>query len=164
MPEEIIDNEGTENEAQPEQQEQQTFTQEQVNELVGKARKAARSKFAEENEALKSEISAAKGDIEAIRAENEALKAEKQRAEWKRQAANEHGVPSSLVRGESLEEMQEHAKALSAALITARGSRYTPVAETGGAKAPAITADYIRGIKDNDERLKMRAAHPELFK
>ncbi|MFC2626586.1 MAG: helicase, partial [Parascardovia denticolens] len=48
------------------------------------------------------------------------LKTKQQQAEWKTQVSKETGVPADLLRGNSLEELQEHGKALQKALADQR--------------------------------------------
>lgn len=54
--------------------------------------------------------------IKQLETENAAYKTAAQRREWVAQVSKETGVPANLLRGDSLEAIQEHAAALNEAL------------------------------------------------
>lgn len=94
----------------------------------------------------------------AASAEAEQLKAEKQLAEWADQVSRETGIPSAVIRGNSLEEMQQHAEAIKATM-----SLYPTVGDTNKPASKPMTLDDIRAIEDPKERRAALIAHPELY-
>ena len=143
-----------------------TFTQEQVNSMVGKARTSEREKHAEEIRQLKEGNETYQRELEELRAANSALLSEKQHAEWRSQAAKEAGVPSALVKGETLEEMQEHAQLLHEALVTASMSnapKYPVVNEGSAPKAAAMSKVDILAIEDAKARKQAILENLDLF-
>lgn len=88
-----------------------------------------------------------------------ALEHERELAEWAKQAAAEAGVPAGIVKGSTLEEMQEHAKAIKAAM-----PGYPVIASDAGPVAtPATTKEEIYRIKDPKARVMALGTHDELF-
>ena len=81
-----------------------------------------------------------------------AYEAKQQQAEWAEQVARETGVPASILRGSSLEELQAHAEAIKAA----GRSIYPPMqdgSKPGPVHFPSKSRKEIAAIKDNRERL-----------
>lgn len=73
------------------------------------ARAKANSHAAKQLEALTAQASAKDADLEALRAKVKAFEHEREVAGWKEQVASDTGVPASLLRGDSLEDLQAHA-------------------------------------------------------
>lgn len=107
------------------QQTPKTFTQEEVNEMMGKVRRETREKYAdydelskkakaydEAQEAAKTELEKAQEAAAKAKAEADALKAEKARADLVAKVAKETGVPASLITGDDEDSMREYAKRL----------------------------------------------------
>lgn len=143
---------------QPGQQER-TFTQEEVNRLVGDARKKVRSQYQGYDE-LKAQAEA-RADYDDVKAELEALKAERARAEVVARVAAEAKLPQqvvSMLSGATEEELATQAAALRSAMPA-----YPVVHDDGEPGKAAVTAEDIRNIRDPRERIRARAAHPELF-
>ena len=79
------------------------------------------------------------------------LEAKQQRAEWAEQVAKETGVPASILRGSTLEELQAHADAIKTA-----APLYPPMqpgAQPGPVHLPGKSRKEIADIKNNRERL-----------
>lgn len=142
------------------------LTQEQINALVGNARKKERAKAAEAIEAANAEVEAAKereaqaqARIDEMQGRIDAMEHERQVAEWAAQAAAETGVPASVLKGDTLEELQAHAAQIRAAMPA------YPVlsADAGEADAPAVTKDDLYAIKDRRARIMAMGQHPEAF-
>lgn len=144
------------------------FTQEEVNALVGGARKKERDKYPnyeeykaafEAQEAAAAEAAETREALGAANARVAELEAERQAREWAEQAASETGVPASILKGSTLEELQAHAEAIRAAMPA------YPVlpADTGESKAPATTKEELYGIKDRNARVMAMGSHPEAF-
>lgn len=105
--------------------EPKTFTQEQVNALVGSARTHERQKYPnyeqykaafEELEKIKegekSDLQKAIERAEKAEGERNALQAEKDKSSWASEVAKATGVPAEVLRGSTKEEMEAHAEAL----------------------------------------------------
>lgn len=103
----------------------QTFTQDQVNVLVGNARKKERAKYenyekykadseklAEIEEANKTDLEKALSRAEQAEKELTALKQTQQIAEWKAEVSKETGVPAEALHGESREALEACAETL----------------------------------------------------
>lgn len=96
----------------------------------------------------------------AERAEAEAaeLNRQKELANAKAQAARLTGVPAEILRGETLEELTEHAEAIKAALPA-----YRSLHDTGDHSSAPVTKEQILAIKNDKERLAAIKANPGLF-
>lgn len=140
---------------------ERTFTQQEVNSLVGAARQKERSKYADYDD-LKAQA-AAHADYDEVVAERDRLKAAEARQALVAKVAAESGVPASLVA--MLDGADEESLAAQAAeLAKALKSKAYPNVDDNGTGKPAITADDIRKMKDPRERIRARAEHPELFR
>ncbi|NMM99334.1 helicase [Bifidobacterium olomucense] len=77
-----------------------------------KDNKAAADELQQLKESQMSEQQKAEAKTAKLQKELDALKAEKQASAWRSQVAEESGLPSNLIVGDSLEAMQQHAKAI----------------------------------------------------
>ena len=80
------------------------------------------------------------------------------------EAAKVAGVDEALLErmsGDTAEEIASNAQALQQSM--AAQSRYPDVPDAGNQSVPPITAEDIRSIKDTRERIRARAANPNLF-
>ena len=127
---------------------EQTFTQEQVNALIGERLKREREKFAgfeeykakaakydEAQEEAKSELQKATERAEKAEAELSALNAEKERYTLMQQVAKDTGLAFeqvSMLNGTTAEELTEQAKA-----FAGMRKAYGAAPDAGSAKAPA---------------------------
>lgn len=139
---------------------ERTFSQAEVNDIVERRLKKERAKHADYDE-LKAAAEAHK-DYDEILKDRDELKASAQRAELVGKVASACGVAPDLVAmlsGTTEEELTTQATALAKAQ---KGKAYPKVDDKGNDKPP-LTADDIRKIKDPRERIRARAAHPELF-
>ena len=144
----------TQQQAEPQQGTgERTFTQEEVNKLVGDARKTVRSQF-EGYEDLKAKA-AAWADYDEVREERDRLAADIARRDLLDKVSAETGVPRTLIHGETEEEMAASAKALSDYIESQRPA-YPE--DKGGAKTAAgPTRESLSDIKDPKKRLMARA-------
>lgn len=145
-----------------------TFTQEEVNALVGKTRKEERAKFSgyEEFKAASERLPELEASLQELAEQLSAANAriadfeqKGQLAEWAEQASRETGVPASVLKGSTLEELQAHAEQIKAAMP----AYPTLPADGGEAKVPAVTKEEIYQIKNREERVMAMGQHPELF-
>jgi hypothetical protein len=108
--------------------EQKTFTQDEVNRLVGKARKEASHKnenyevykqayeeLEQIKESNKSELQKAQDRAAKLETQLKTLKHNEEVQVWKREVASAAGVPADVLRGNTREEIEAHAQALQAA-------------------------------------------------
>lgn len=80
---------------------------------------------------------------------------------WAAKVAEETHVPASVLRGETEEEMREHAKAI----IGSGLSSYGRLPDSGESGSPApVTREQIEAIKDPRERVRVRAQHLDLYR
>lgn len=102
-------------------------------------------------------------DLVARAERAEAALAELQHArdlsEWRDKVSAETGIPASALRGDSEEELREHAKAIRASMPV-----YPQVSEGGGLDSGVpMTKDQILGIRNPAERRAAILANLELF-
>lgn len=142
-----------------------TFTKEQVDEIVKqRLARAKREKPADYDELKKkaaeldeiknqsdSELDKLQGRIDRLESENKSMKHAREVDEWKGEVANETGVPASILRGDTLEELQEHARAVKAAMPA------YPQVDPGKPANAKLTPDQVDAIADPVERVKARA-------
>lgn len=81
---------------------------------------------------------------EQLTSQLESLKTAGQVSEWKTQVSKETGVPVDVLRGSTLEEIQEHAKSVSALLSDVRKPQAPIIPQAG--QQPSKRA--VLGIKD----------------
>lgn len=152
-----------------------TFTQEQVDEIVKK--RVARAKasvpedyeelkkkaaaFDEAEEARKDELTKATEKNDRLQKELDELKAAKKRADEVASLAAQYKVDPDLL-GRMTGDVEDNAKFLSETGV--KRSKYPSVSDDGEGKSAKLTADDIDKIKDPKERIRARAAHPELFR
>lgn len=159
----MADENGTQQ--QTPQQEPKTFTQDEVNELMGKVRRETREKYAdyddlakkakaydEAQEAAKSELEKAQEAAAAAKAEADALRAEKAHAELVAKVSAATGVPASLISGEDEESMTATAKAIAE---FAKASSTTAPADKGGAANGSMhmSDETIRKMTNPSDRV-----------
>ena len=90
-------------------------SQEQLDAIIGKRLAREREKFADYDE-LKEAAQRAARSNEELREQLKVLDEARQRREWVDKVASETGVPADVLRGSTLEELRDHAKALKALL------------------------------------------------
>jgi len=158
-----------------EQAEEKTFTQAELNAIVQRRLGEEKAKY--ENyeelkekahrldqieEESKSELQKATERADSLTAELEALKAANAERELKDKVSAETGVPASLLRGSSEEDLRAQAAAIQGYAQTQR-SGYPKVKDGGEAKTPTLTKADILSIKNEKERLKAIEENIELF-
>ena len=140
---------------------ERTFTQQEVNRMVGDARQKERAKYSDYAD-LKAQAEA-HADYDDVVAERDRLKAAEERSALVAKVAAASGVPVTLVA--MLDGADEEALAAQAAEVAkAIKAKAYPNVDDGGTGKPTITADGIRKIKDTRERIRAIAQHPELFR
>lgn len=140
---------------------ERTFTQQEVNRMVGDARQKERAKYSDYAD-LKAQAEA-HADYDDVVAERDRLRAAKERSALVAKVATASGVPVALVA--MLDGADEETLAAQAAEVAkAIKAKAYPNVDDNGSGKPAITADGIREIKDTRERIRAIAQHPELFR
>lgn len=136
-----------------------TYTSEEVDARIKARIDKQNAKHARETDALHGELAEKSAELEEANERLAKLEHERELREWAKQASAETGVPASVIRGDTLDEMQEHAAQLKAAMPT------YPVlpSDNGEPGTPGITKEEIYQIKDRNERVRAMGAHPELF-
>jgi DNA polymerase III delta prime subunit len=122
------DNVGAENPTIEGSEQEKTFTQEEVNRLVGKARKEASNKnekyemyksayqeLEQIKEANMSELEKAQDKASKLEAELKAIRQEQEVASLRREIAETSGIPAGVLRGNTREEIEAHAEELAKA-------------------------------------------------
>lgn len=140
--------------------------QSEVNRLVGEARRKARAKFEGYDEyKAAAEAHADYDEVVAARdkalADVESLTASIAHRDLVDRVSAATGVPGSLLKGETEEELTASAEAVKA-YAGAQAPAY-PEDKGGGANPSPITRDQIESIKDPVERVRTRAQHIDLY-
>lgn len=151
-----------------------TFTQEEVNAIVGKRLADEKSKFAdyeelktkalkfdEAEEASKSELQKATERAEALQKELEGLKKANEIESVRNKVAQALGVPADLLTGDDEEACTLQANKL---LEFAKKTTYPSMPDGGESHSSTLTKSEILGIKDEKARLKAIRENIELFK
>ena len=71
-------------------------------------------------------------------------------------------MPASIIKGDTLEDMQAHAKAIAEAFDGRQ--LYAPVPEANDKTPKPITREEISAVKNTSERLAMIAENIDLYK
>ena len=142
--------------------------QDEVNRLVGKARREARSKYEGYDEyKAHAEAWADYDEVAAARdkalAEVAALTERMAHRDLVDKVSDETGVPRSLLKGATEEELVASAEAVKAyASAQAPAPKY-PEDKGGGTVPSPITREQIEAIKDPVERVRVRSEHMNLY-
>lgn len=114
-----------------------TFTQEEVDAIVKRRLDRLNGKHATDTDALERRIAELEARNEEATKEANALKAAQELADWQSKASSETGIPASLLRGSTADEVMEHAKAIKAAIRVAPSfsDQGKPVDMNAGARA-----------------------------
>lgn len=153
---------------------EKTFTQAEVDAIVGDRLKRERAKHADYSElkakaarldeieaASKSELEKAVEERDKYKARVEELENEKTRAAEVAEAARKHGVDAELLARMS-GDVEENAAFLKAQMDGAQ--KHGKVPDKGEAHVETVTRESIEAIKDPVERIRARAQHQNLFK
>lgn len=163
-------------ETDPKQTEQdpepRTFTQEEVNEMMGKVRRETREKFADYDElskkakayddaqeAAKTELEKAQEAAAKANEELSALRAEKERNDLAAKVSAATGVPVALITGSDEESMTASANAIAA--FAKATSTAAPVDKGGAAKSQPQSDESIRSMANPLDRVAAYARQYE---
>ena len=169
--------ENTENKVQEEQRtDERTFNQAELNAIVQKRvaevaskyenyeeLKEKAAKFDEAEEAQKTELQKATERADSLKEQLDALTKANAERELKDRISMETGVPASLLRGDSEEDLKAQANAI-LGFANANKASYPQVKDGGETTAPSVTKEQILSIKSDKERLKAIKDNIDLFK
>lgn len=94
-------------------------SQDQLDKIIAKRVARERAKYADYDD-LKAIAEKASATNASLKAEVEALKKASERRGWVDKVAGETGIPAGVLRGDTLEEIQAHAKALGEAFASVK--------------------------------------------
>jgi len=153
---------------------EKTFTQAELDAIVGDRLKRERAKYSDyedlktkaaafdaAEEASKSDLQKANERADALQAELDAMKRARQEQELRDRISQETGVPANLLRGTSEEDLRAQAEAIKGFAQTT--NKYPNVRDAGEARIPAANKADILAIKDERERLQAIRDHIDLF-
>lgn len=152
------------------QEQQKTFTQEDVNRIVqerlNRAKadvpanleelKAKAAKFDEFEEANKSELEKAQAALAQATERIKAMEGEQAKAAARAKVSQATGIPQNLITGDDEESMTRSAEAISAWMESQKPSYPADKGTPGG--VPALSTGEINQIKDPAARIAARAA------
>lgn len=130
-----------------------------VKDQIGKALASAVPDDYEDAKAEAAKVPDLLARAEQAEAKLAELEHQRDLASWKDSVAAETGIPATALRGDTEEELREHAKAIRAAIPV-----YPQVSEGGGLDSGVpMTKDQILGIRNPAERRAAILANLELF-
>ncbi len=157
------------------QQEERTFTQDDVNRIVAErlARKEKEyegfeelkqkaAKYDEAEERNKSELQKATERAEALQSRVDAMEKADSIRKIREQIAAETNVPASLLTGETEEDCKTQAAAI-ASYAAEKNPNYPNVKDGGSKNGKVVTKSDIMSIKDEKARLKAIRENIDLF-
>ena len=109
---------------------------------------------------MEGELDAANKRAEDAEKKAGELERARQLTDWAAQVSRETGVPASVLRGQTLEEMQAHAAQISAAMPIYPQVGNDPA---GNQQPPQMTKEQILAIENARERKAAIAANLALF-
>lgn len=153
---------------------ERTFTQSEMDAIIGDRLKRERAKYADyeelkgkaqqydaAQEAAKSDLEKAVEERDALKARLDKLESDKAHADAVAKAASEHGVDAALLARMS-GDVEENAVFLKQQM--AAQPRYGQVPDFGEVNPPTITRESIESVKDPVERVRLRAQHQDLYR
>jgi len=169
---ETVNQEATATAAEPER----TFTQSEMDAIIGDRLKRERAKYSDYEdlkskadaydaaaEASKSDLQKATERADALAAELDALKKANQERELRERISAETGVPASLLRGSSEEDLKAQAEAIKGFARSVTPASYPAIRDGGETHAPTMSREAILAIKDEKQRLKAIQDNINLF-
>lgn len=165
--------ESTENATQGATADERTFTQAEMDAIIGDRLKRERAKYADyedvkakaqqfdaAQEAAKSDLEKAVEERDRLKAQLEQMESERTRAQQVAQAAAAHGVDASLL-ARMAGDVEENAAFLQQ--LAAAQPKYPTLQDQGNPPQTTASKADIMATKDPVERMRLIAAHKELF-
>jgi hypothetical protein len=100
--------------------------------------------FAKANKGKADEAEHLQAKLDRISKENESFKAKEQHAQWVAQVSKESGIPAEALRGNTLEELQEHAESLRPFIKSKPDALIVPGVERQPNNPAADKGDWLR--------------------
>lgn len=123
------------------------FTQADVDAIVKRRIDKQNAKHAEEMAQLNAALDEAKSNAQSAAAERDALKASAQKSEWAAAAAKEYGVPSTILRGDTEEEIAKHAQEIAAEIGKNRAyPQFKDSGSSAGQATPSEKNDFVKQL------------------
>lgn len=154
---------------------EKTFTQAQVDAIIGERLSSEREKYADyetlkekagkydtAQEAEKTDLQRAQEAAADYKTKYETLEREKAARDLRDKVSKATGVPADLLTGDTEEAMTAHANAIKA--YAGDKPKYGTVPDGGEKTPPPMTKAEILAIKNERERLKAIREHIDLFK
>ena len=155
------------------QEEPRTFTQEELDRIVGERLQRERAKYAdfealkekaakfdEAEEASKSELQKATERADSLQKQLDAIVTANKERELRERIASETGVPVGALRGNTEEDLRAQAEVIKG---FASKPTYPTVKDGGEAHPPTVSKEDILAIKDEQKRLDAIRQNIELF-
>ncbi len=152
---------------------EKTFTQSEMDAIIGDRLKRERAKYADYEDAKakaakldeleaanKSELEKAVEERDALKARLAEMEADKAHADAVAKAAAEHGVDAVLL-GRMSGDVEENAAYLKQTMANA--PKYGQVPDGGEVNPPTITKEAIEAEKDPVKRVRLRAEHLDFY-
>ncbi len=151
-----------------------TFTQDELNAILGdrlnrerekyadyEDLKAKAQKFDEQEEASKSELQKANEKADELQKQLDALQRDNTIRETRQKVATELGIPASLLNADTEEACREQAQAI----LDFAGTKpkYPNVKDGGESHTPSLSKSDILSIKDERQRIEAIKQNIELF-
>lgn len=160
----------------PSEEPERTFTQSELNAILGDRLAQERKKYADyeelkgkaqkydqAEEASKTELQKEQEKTAALTKQLEAFQKADNERKLKDKIAQETGVPAALLRGDSEEDLRSQAEAILSFAKPAQPS-YPNVRDGGETHLPHLSKEDILAIKNDKQRLKAIRENIELFK
>lgn len=158
------------------QEPERTFTQAEMDAIIGDRLKRERAKFSDyealktkaeafdaAEEATKSDLQKATERADSLQAELDAIKKANSERELRERISAETGVPATLLRGNSEEDLRAQAEAIKG-YAQANKPTYPTVRDGGEVNPSTMSKKDILGIQNEKERLKAIKENIELFR
>lgn len=134
-----------------------TYTEAEVDARIKARIDKQRAKYDLDMQELRQQVEELTRRSAEVESERDALKAERERAAWLNAASAETGVDAGLLRGNTQDEILEHARAIRAAFNA------PVVRDFGERKDVSPTKESILSIKSDKERLAAIKENIDLF-
>lgn len=158
------------------EQPERTFTQAEMDAIIGDRLKRERAKYSDYDdlkakataydaaeEANKSDLQKANEKAESLQAQLDALTKANRERELRERISSETGVPANLLRGGNEDDLRAQAEGIKG-FATASKASYPTVKDGGETSVPSVTKEQILAIKSEKDRLKAIRENIELFK
>lgn len=157
------------------EQPERTFTQAEMDAIIGDRLKRERAKYSDyedlkakasaydaAEEASKSDLQKANEKAESLQAQLDALTKANQERELREKISAETGVPAMLLRGNNEEDLRAQAEGIKGFASASKAS-YPSVKDSGELPPPTVSKEDILSIKDERTRLEAIKQNISLF-